>query len=116
MNDTGWIDLPTLDARFGGRRPLILKLMTVFVSTYDGFAEKIGALSQADDSKPFLMELHSLKGAAASLGSERLRVRVAELETSVREGQHPPGVVAQEIVSFWPHVMQNAHHILTELR
>ena len=115
MENHAWLTLSDLDRTFAGRRPLIRKLVTVFIQTYDGFPTRMQALADQQDTTTFERELHSLKGASASLGAEALRARAAEIEAAVKSGDASPADAVTRLVSFWPAVMQNAQDILTAL-
>lgn len=115
MNDTTWLTIADLEKQFAGRKPIMRKLTLVFIQTYEGFPQQLDALVQGQDLPAFTRELHSLKGACASLGAERLRTRVAELETALKTGTATPAQTIAALVSFWPDVMQNAHTVLQGL-
>ena len=115
MNDTVWLALSDLERTFAGRKPLIRKLVNVFIQTYDTFTDDMNTLAQQGDSKGFAIQLHSLKGASASLGAEALRSRIAVLEADLKSGASSMQQVHAELVPFWPAVMQNAREILNGL-
>lgn len=115
MNETVWLSQADLERTFGGRKPLIRKLLTVFVQTYDTFCDQMAQLAASNDSKAFAVQLHSLKGASASLGAEVLRNRIAGLEAQLKSNAFTMQQVHAELVPFWPAVMQNARDILSSL-
>ena len=115
MNDTVWLALSDLERTFAGRKPLIRKLVNVFIQTYDTFTDDMNTLAQRGDSKAFAVQLHSLKGACASLGAETLRGRIAALEADLKSGASSMQQVHAELVPFWPAVVQNAREILNDL-
>ena len=115
MNHTVWLSLADLDRTFAGRRPLITKLVTVFEKTYANFPDDLRKLAEAGDERNFAVQLHSLKGASASLGAETLRLRIAEIEAGLKNGETSMQQCIAAIVSFWPDVMHNASTISGEL-
>lgn len=115
MTDIIWLSLADLERTFAGRKPLIRKLVTVFVQTYASFTDDMDKLAQSGDSKAFAVQLHSLKGASASLGAEALRSRIALLEAELKNNESTMQQVHAALVPFWPAVMQNARDILNTL-
>lgn len=115
MNEPTWLTLPELDAAFGGRRPLIKKLITIFVNTYDDLPERLGGMVRNANHAALLAELHGLKGAAGSLGARQLRDRVAGTEAAIKADAAQTAHAVEALVSFWPELMHNARNILTEL-
>lgn len=115
MNDIVWLSLADLERTFGGRKPLIRKLLTVFLQTYATFTDDMHKLATDGDSKAFAVQLHSLKGASASLGAQTLRDRIAQLEADLKSGASNMQQVHAALVPFWPSVMQNARDVLNLL-
>ena len=115
MQSDPWLRLADLERTFAGRHALIRKLLKVFVDTYDSFPADLMRLVDTGDTKALLVQLHSLKGASASLGAELLRARVAALESALKSGSASALETADAVVSFWPEVMQNARTILETL-
>ncbi|MBK9447732.1 MAG: response regulator [Betaproteobacteria bacterium] len=80
------IDRALLLQRMKGRVASCRRLLVVFREQYSGSAARLRTL-QAEDNREVLHRFaHTLKGASASLGAERLRQVAAELESVVVKG------------------------------
>ena len=115
MKTTVWINLTALDKKFAARRPLIKKLMETFLKTYNNFIPALREKLLAGDEKGLLVELHSLKGAAGSLGAIELHARVEHLEKQVKLQTQGFQAALDELDSIWPTVLQDVHTVLQEL-
>ena len=115
MKTTVWINLTELDNKFAARRPLIKKLMETFLKTYNNFISGMREKLTAGDEKALLVELHSLKGAAGSLGAVRLHGVVEHLEKQVKMQALGFQAVLDELESIWPTVLADTETVLQEL-
>jgi HPt (histidine-containing phosphotransfer) domain-containing protein len=98
MGDSDLADLqallPALDvhagmARVVGSRTTYLDLLEKFRLRFTGFTASLGCLLEAGDQDEAVIQAHSLKGIAASLGAEKLKRAAKSLELQLRQGEDP---------------------------
>lgn len=82
----------------GGSTGLYRKLLQEFAEANAGVAEKIRTDLAADNILEAERKMHSIKGAAASLGAETLATLAANLENTLREKKLSE--VAEQLSSF----------------
>jgi two-component system sensor histidine kinase/response regulator len=86
--------LPALEVRAGmrramGRRDTYLQLLHKFKCRFAGFPNVLQDYFAAGDMKEAVIQVHSLKGIAASIGAESLQSAAKELEQQLRRGESP---------------------------
>ena len=82
-------------ARIQGDRNLYHQLLVIFAQTYADAADKLIAALPARRPEAYRI-VHSLKGAAATVGAEQVVIAAAQLETALRAGEPPlPGLVRE---------------------
>jgi HPt (histidine-containing phosphotransfer) domain-containing protein len=94
LPDVTGLDLATALARMSGLRPLYVRTARDFHSILDSAVEALRAALAAGDFKLAQMQLHTLKGNAATLGAMPLAERAAELERLCSQGLLEPGAAA----------------------
>ncbi len=79
-------DVVGLDIRMGGDQALIKEIVEVFLNDFpDQMARFLQALQDKDQALAH-RQVHSIRGAAASVGAERLRALALQAEDGVRAG------------------------------
>ena len=116
MSATRWMNVTELDQKFAGRRPLIKKLMETFLKTYNNFSLTMREKLVANDEKAMLIELHSLKGAAISLGAVQLHGVVERLEQQIKLKNLSFQDALNELEGLWPAVLKDTETVLEELK
>ena len=86
--------LPALDVRAGlrramGKRAIYLNLLHKFKCRFADFPGVLKGCFAAGDMEAAVIEVHSLKGVAASLGAASLHSGAKELEQQLRRRQSP---------------------------
>jgi HPt (histidine-containing phosphotransfer) domain-containing protein len=82
-------------ARIQGDRNLYHQLLVIFVQTYADAADRLRAALPARCTEAYRI-VHSLKGAAATVGAEQVVIAAAQLETALRAGELPlPGFLRE---------------------
>lgn len=86
--------LPEIDVRAGmaramGKRHVYMQLLDKFRCRFADFSAVMQKHLAAQDKEAAIIQAHSLKGIAASLGAEELRAAARELEQQLRQGQTP---------------------------
>ena len=115
MSTTEWINLAELDKKFAARRPLIKKLMETFLKTYNNFTPAMQEKLNAGDEKGLLVEFHSLKGAAGSLGAVRLHATVEQLEKQIKLQTLGFQAALEALAVIWPSVLEDTETVLREI-
>jgi two-component system sensor histidine kinase/response regulator len=87
-----WATVPGLDAELGlrnvlGRRDNYLSLLRLFTECHAEDAAKLAACLDNGDTDAARRLVHTLKGAAATVGAARVRDVAVELEAAFREGR-----------------------------
>jgi two-component system, sensor histidine kinase and response regulator len=73
--------------RLGGKRERYESLLRKFAARHGGMMESIRATLSAGDFATAERDLHSLRGAAATLGAEELAAAAARAEEAIKSGQ-----------------------------
>ncbi len=87
-----WLSgIPGFDAdtgrqRLGGNEEAYIRLVRQFISHYRDNLSELPALLAADNLDGARMLAHSVKGAAGSIGAERIRKHAEQLEATLRAG------------------------------
>ncbi|SMF95944.1 PAS domain S-box-containing protein [Methylomagnum ishizawai] len=87
-----WDALPGVDPQLGlrgvlGQRDSYLRLLRLFAQVHAGDTAKLGSLLEAGQFTAARLVAHSLKGAAGTIGAERVRGLALDLETALREAR-----------------------------
>lgn len=82
--------------RIRGDRTLYRQLLVIFIQTYADTADKLRAVLPARRAEAYRI-VHSLKGAAATIGAEQLGAAAAQLETALRGGDPPVAALVREL-------------------
>ncbi|BBL74827.1 PAS domain S-box protein [Methylomagnum ishizawai] len=87
-----WNALPGVDAQLGlrgvlGQRDSYLRLLRLFAQVHAEDTAKLGALLGTGQFTAARLVVHSLKGAAGTIGAERVRGLALDLETALREAR-----------------------------
>ncbi|HRI51039.1 MAG TPA: Hpt domain-containing protein [Pseudomonadota bacterium] len=82
--------------RIRGDRTLYRQLLVIFIQTYADTADKLRAVLPARRTEAYRI-VHSLKGAAATIGAEQLETVAAQLETALRGGDSPVAALVREL-------------------
>ena len=85
MSDLLWDRAFALE-QTAGDEELLEELLTLFKDSSDGDYKKLCTAIEAGDTDGVIHAAHSLKGAAASLGIEGVRLLAMEMEAAAREG------------------------------
>ena len=85
MSDLQWDRAFALE-QTAGDEELLEELLTLFKDSSAGDYEKLCQAALSGDAEGVMAAAHSLKGAAASLGIEGIRVLALEMETAARQG------------------------------
>lgn len=75
-----------------GQPSLLTEMMDAFHAASDAYLVRLRSALRSGDAASVLDAAHALKGAAASLGAERVRASALELEIAARE----PSLVGAE--------------------
>ena len=103
--------LPALDVRAGMRRAMgkydiYLNLLNKFKHRFAGFSSDLRRCFAAKDREAALIQVHSLKGIAASLGAVSLQGAAKKLEQQLQREESPAAL---------PHVKHHLDELLQQL-
>lgn len=83
-------------ARIRGDRSLYHQLLVIFAQTYADAADKLRAALPTRRAEAYRI-VHSLKGAAATVGADQVVTAAAQLETALRAGEPPLSALVREL-------------------
>ncbi len=83
-------------ARIQGDRNLYHQLLVIFAQTYADAADKLRAALPTRRAEAYRI-VHSLKGAAATVGADQVVTAAAQLETALRAGEPPLSALVREL-------------------
>jgi HPt (histidine-containing phosphotransfer) domain-containing protein len=89
--------------------------METFLKTYNNFIPAMREKCTAGDEKALLVEFHSLKGAAGSLGAVRLHGLTEQLEKQIKLQTLSFQDALNELETIWPAVLEDTETVLREL-
>jgi PAS domain S-box-containing protein len=81
------LDYETALQRLGNDRELLEEVLEAFLISVPSLLQRIKAAIHAADCQLVQREAHSLKGAAAAIGANRLRETALRLEIAARDGE-----------------------------
>ncbi len=86
-----WFSIPGLDSeqglkRMNGKLPFYLRLLRIFADDQSDAVERLRAKLREGDKKEATRIVHTLKGAAGSLGATWVQACAARTEAAIREG------------------------------
>jgi CheY-like chemotaxis protein len=87
--DAPGFDFPGAIRRCGGDNKLLCMLLHSFSDDYSTVIGKLDALTRAGDAKGTLMLLHTMKGAAGTVGAALISDIAGHLEEEVNSGTFP---------------------------
>jgi HPt (histidine-containing phosphotransfer) domain-containing protein len=82
------VDLTRLLRTTGGDLQVELELLRIFVEQTEEKLSSVGAALAANDFAQIREDAHSIKGASANVGADRLRELAASLEGRMKNGEH----------------------------
>ncbi|WP_432736384.1 Hpt domain-containing protein [Maridesulfovibrio sp. FT414] len=89
MNNLEVINKNWLESMASTKREFLTKLFNVFLRDEPVRVQKIRAALEAGEMDELKYLAHSLKGAAATMGADRVREACLRLEYSARDGDSP---------------------------
>ncbi len=95
MSDLLW-DRDFALEQTAGDEELLEELLILFKDSSASDHQKLCQAAEAGDTDGVLAAAHSIKGAAASLGFEAIRLLALEIETAAREGADDCGQEKQQ--------------------
>lgn len=97
--------------RIRGDRTLYHQLLVIFTQTYADTADKLRAALPAQRAEAYRL-VHSLKGAAATIGAEQVVIAAAQLETALRAGEPPVSALVRELERTLHAVLRAAEQLI----
>jgi signal transduction histidine kinase/CheY-like chemotaxis protein/HPt (histidine-containing phosphotransfer) domain-containing protein len=78
-------DWQMLSARYAGRQDFLQRLLTAFLDSHTGLAERLRSAADTDDADTATGLAHGVKGMAGSVASEALRAQALVCEQTARQ-------------------------------
>jgi hypothetical protein len=105
-------DLRALDP--GGQARLVQRVLATYQGSLGRLVTQLGAARGADAWDQVSRVAHTLKSSSASIGALALSALCAEIEKSIREGNH--GAATASLQRFDAEVVRVEHAVATALR
>ncbi|CUW38659.1 Conserved protein of unknown function [Magnetospirillum sp. XM-1] len=90
-------DWSKLEARYGGRKDFVRKLVETVLSAHGDLPDKLRRAAVNGDLPELAMLAHTVKGTAGNLGADRLREKAAATEHAARENDAGAATFAQTL-------------------
>ncbi len=87
-SETPVLDLSYLNEATGGDSDFIAELLQEFQGELSGLYLKLSQAAHKQEKKTVVLLAHTIKGASANLGAERIRAIAAQLELLARADQY----------------------------
>lgn len=94
----------------GDDREILREIIDVYIEDQEGMLKTLAAAFEAGDAASVELHAHSLKGAAANVGGQRVRAVSHEIERAARANQ------LEVARSHWPVMQREAERFVEHLR